>query len=699
MSWHGIGFVSASTQPGGPGNTRALQTLKPSPQWTGVAGSGFTTIPNDPVRTTAKPALRLITPPFQWFTDMLEVGVIAAANDGGSLYNTLGVASIAFHYEGNSVVVDEPRWQTIQTRRGMRTYFGWWVRLKKPANTAGHGHLYIEASPRNPAMQKRVIGPYMFSPQTALFDAELTIAPSQVQITGQRYQSLTAAIAWCKSGGKVNPLLTIAEPGTYNFGTSAGESYTNPGYINVTASVPGVVLGRSAPASSGASNLLNDRSKLHLFGQNLTLDFKNCVIFEQSASSPAAVAQYSHWLDGVTMTSSDALGTDSDFAGSGVPRSVLTARLISGQPWLTEVEVSALHNSMIGAQLIRGCNAEDLGADVANSSACIVQSRFRGNDNSFWNDDRPAFDVHYSGPESSATLARSGNVLGGNGGVWTCVIGSTSYTFNTGRLAYFSPADGRYFADLVAWLNTLPGITATLRIAPFDRVASSGSLPGFVGQGFGATNIKSAPLTVVSNLDIHADFYQHPAGGNLENTIIAFNQVLDYAAQLVFLSPPNPAPRDERDVMIFGNIFHQKDGVIGASQWGRPNLPMTASHVVFAHNTFANQPLWLRNEGGGLSADAHCLVANTTHPTVSVLGTSPVPNLTITGLHLHAGAAVPGGAVSVTIGGDDVSLFADSDAFDFTPTGALGSNLKPAALPFDLNRAGLPAQTPAGALK
>lgn len=700
MSWHGIGHISGHFQPipSASGPAEPLPLVTPSAQWTGSPGSGFATTPSDPVRTTAKPALRLITPPFQWFTDTLEVGVIAAANDSGSLFSSLGIESVAFHFEGNSVIVDAPRWQTIQTQRGPRTYFGWWARLKKPASLAGHAHLYVEATARDTTMQKRVIGPYTFSPQAALNDAELTIAPSQPQVAGTRYQSLTAAIAWCKANGMVNPLLTIAEPGTYNFGTSAGELYTNPGYINVTASVPGVVLGRTVP-SSGASNLLNDRSKLHLFGQNLTLDFKNCVILEQSASSPASVGQLAHWLDGVTVTTSEPLGADSDWAGSGVPRSVLTSQLLLSQPWLTEVEVSGLHNSMIGAQLIRGCNAEDLGADVANSSACVLQSRFAGNDNSFWTDDRPAFEVHYSGPEASATLARSGNVLGGNGGVWSCVIGATTYTFNTGRLAYFSPADGRYFADLVAWLNTLPDITATLLVQPFDRVASSGSLPGLVGQGFGATDIKTAPLTVVSNLDVHADFYQHQAGGVLENAIIAFNQVLDYSAQIIFLSPPNPAPRDERDVLIFGNIFHQKPSIFAASQWGRPNLPLSASHVVFAHNTFANQPLWIRNEGGGLSADNYCLVANTTLPSFSVVGPSPVPNLSIAGLHLHTGGTVPNGSGNVTIGGDEVSLFADFAANDFAPRGELLSNLKTAALPFDLTRTAYAPIAPAGALQ
>ncbi len=706
MNWHGIGFISQSVRTLGP-LVQPPPNLFPSTNWTGTPGSGFGALPIDPVRTTAKPALRLITPPFQWFTDSLDVGVMAAASDGGSLFNTLGIKSVKFHFEGTEVVVSEPSWHPIATQRGMRTYFGWWVRLRKPRGKAGHGHLYVEATARDATMQNRVIGPFPFSPQGALYDSELTIAPSKTQVAGQRYQTLSAAIAWAKANGRINPLLTIAEPGTYNFGTSTGELYSNPGYVNVTASVPGVVLGRTQGEfnPTGASNLLNDRCKLHIFGDDITLDFRYCLVFELSAASPAVAALTPHWLDGVTVTSTEPLGSNADYAGSGVPRSVLTSGMMVGGPYFTEVGLAGLHNAMIGAKLIRGCIVEDIGADVANSSALILQSRFAHSDNSFWIDDRPAFSVVYSGAEATATISRSGNVLGSNGGIWTVKLGASTYTRDTGRPAFFATAQSRYFSDLVSWLNTLPGVSAALSIEPFDRVASSGSLPGLVGQGFGAQNIKNNPLTIVSHLDIHGDFYQHQAGGNLENSIIAFNQVLDFDAQILFLSPPSPAPRSEMDVMIFGNIFHSPGGdggdpvaLVGGSQWGRPNLPMPASHVVIAHNTWVNQQFLIRNEGGGLAADAYCTMRNNVIDNLSVIG-GAVANLTINGLHLSAdGAVIPAGATNVSFDGDAQNLFADEATFDFSPSGALLANTRTAALPYDFNRAPFDANAPMGAL-
>nr|WP_298925247.1 hypothetical protein [uncultured Erythrobacter sp.] len=702
--WLGMGIASDGFAPllEVDPNADAPPSLTPSADWTGLAGSGFASVPVDSARTTAKPALRLITPPFQWFTDTIDVGVMAAANDGGTLRDTLGVDGVTFHYEGATATVDAPKWHSIETERGTKIYYGWWVRLKKPIGIVGHGHLYVEAAPRDATMQSRVIGPYTFSPQDTLHDIELPIAPSQPFVAGESYPALTGAINYCKANGFKNPKLTITEAGTYNFGTGAGELYTNEGYVTVEASVPGVVIGRTAAASSGATNMLNDRSKIRFKGSNLTLDFRYCLILEQSASNPTSVAELSHWFDGVNITTSDPEGVNSDFNDNGAPRSVLTARLINGQSWFTEAEVDGLHNAMIGAQLIRGCNAEYLGADVSNSAKCIVQSRFFDNDNTFWNDDRPAFDVQYTGSEPTATIARTGGVLGTSGGVWFVNVNGTVSTFNSGRAAFFTGGDGRFFSDLVAWLNTLPDITATLRIAPFDRVASSGSLAGLVGQGFGATDIKTAPLEVVSNCDIHADFYQHPAGGDLDNVLIAFNEVVDYAAQILFLSPPNPAPRDERDVLIFGNIFEDKSALaaenIGGSQWGRSNLPLSASHVVITHNSFVNQQLLIRNEGGGLNADSYCLLKNNSLPELDILGTSPVPNLTIDGLHLQVGGSAPVGATNVTIGGDETTLFADAANYDFAPAGELLANPVTAALPVDRHRKVLAANGQNGAL-
>ena len=68
-------------------NEAFVQNLEPSAGWNGTAATGFGgaygAVPTDPTRTTAKPALRLLVPPGQRFTDTLVVGVAAAANNAG----------------------------------------------------------------------------------------------------------------------------------------------------------------------------------------------------------------------------------------------------------------------------------------------------------------------------------------------------------------------------------------------------------------------------------------------------------------------------------------------------------------------------------------------------------------------------------------------------------------------------------------
>ncbi|MFM2371329.1 MAG: hypothetical protein RIS85_1052 [Pseudomonadota bacterium] len=77
--------------------------LAPSVLWTGAAGSGFTNVPADPPRTTAKPAIRPIVAPFQWYTKELLIGVYAAANNGGTLIDDMGIETVIVHCEGTRV--------------------------------------------------------------------------------------------------------------------------------------------------------------------------------------------------------------------------------------------------------------------------------------------------------------------------------------------------------------------------------------------------------------------------------------------------------------------------------------------------------------------------------------------------------------------------------------------------------------------
>jgi hypothetical protein len=704
--------------------------IEPSAAWTGTAGSGFASTPTDPARTTAKPALRLLVPPFQYFTDTLDVGVIAMANDGGTLRPNFGIDNVRFLFEGNEVTVTDPGFHTIQTARGPRSYFGWWVRLKKPAGTSGQAHLYIEATARDSSMQKRVIGPYLFSPNNVLYTHSVEVAPSLSEIPGQRYQTLNAAATWLNQQAAPNPLITITEAGFYELtvGNANGQGlqnrYSLPGRLNITASVPGVVIGRSNYTHDAAALIDDGRFKLHLFGPNLTLDYRYVLwVNGPSTSTDTGTAA---WLDGVDMISTAPLGSMELWRGTVKPNGLGSARQGA---WFTEVVATDITSFGNGANLIRGCDLDRVAYDIFPNSRCCVNNIVRNHLSSPLSDEIDAFTVQYTGPEASATLTRTGGEGSSNGGVWIVNIGGTQYTFDTGRTegssAYY-PGDpnyppvyngadgmgGYWFSDVVNWLNTLPGITATLLLDendPFQkRQASSGSLPGLSSAGFTNQDIKSAPLTVISLFNKHNDFYQH-SFGTLENVIIAFNLAESINAQALFFSPSGVSggvQGKEFDFFAVGNALGLSTTITPwfnpnnyYSQFGRGSpYGMAASHVVIAHNTLPNQGFYIRTEGiqFGSTVDAYCMIKNNVFRTL-IYAAGPFPGLTIDGLHIHGGNPAPQGVTNVIIGGNENTLFVDFANKNFRPAGLLAQNGFPPVLPHDIEGAAFPQFAALGA--
>ncbi|GAB4478160.1 MAG: hypothetical protein OHK0018_09130 [Erythrobacter tepidarius] len=699
----------------------AIPTLTPSPQWNGTAGSGFggsnPAAPVDPVRTLAKPALRLLTPPNQWFTDTLDVGVIAAADDNGSLENCLGVREVRFYYEGNVVSVSEPRWNTIATERGARSYYGWWVRLKKPASTAGTAQLYIEATANDSTFQKRVIGPFLYSPQNVLHDVEITIDPDLSEIAGERYQSIPNAIPFVVNGNYQNPRFTIAKAGRYTTGFGPISAvpinrWDITGRFTVEASVPGVILGNTS-YTNDANTLMNPQRTFWRFkGTNITFDAQYGTSMSTNINY-APGSSGSHWADGINITNLSPLGKRELIRGGqwnagGMPVNT----------WYTECEITKLNQPVVNASLVRGCYVGDSQSDIASNAVCIVSSEFEGSDQNDLNTDRPAFTMVYTGPESVATAARSGGNYssGAGGGVWTVTIGATVYTFDhgNGSEAYYTGAsgDGYWTSDVVDWLNTLPGVTATLDpgFVAQDRVAACLSLPGLAGQGFGATSFKDTPLQIVWNANSHGDWYQHTRD-NLENVIIAFNKAWELTCQIYYLAPPALDPglggvSNERDILMFGNLTANIRTQTGSenpefllSQFGRR---CDYSHVVWMHNTMPNQG-WLFDSRilNGVRTETRFL-NNVVFKNNLLRGISyragPLPNITIeNNLVWAANANIPGGVMNLAFGGLD-TLVEDFPNGDFAPTvpvKALGFTRRLAS---DLNRDAMPDPVAPGAL-
>jgi hypothetical protein len=652
--------------------------ISASAGFNGTAGTGFGgaygAVPTDPTRTTAKPACRLLTPPNQYFSESLLVGVMAIANNGGSLLDNLGLEKVICHFEGSTVDITRPTFQTFNDANGNPvTYLGWWCWLQH-GGTNGHGNVYFEAVPKDATMQQRVMGPYQFSPQAAIHDREFEVAATPAEITGVRYKTLGGVKFYLDSlAAGVRPQnarITITESGTYQWLTFGG-TITPQGYMTVEATVPVTIRGNPA------TGLLRSRyDGLHFKGKNITVDLAgmDSIHHENTARS--------HWLDGITLTDSNgryAMINKSTKNQTGGAR---------GSPWMTECDISAIFNAGGGANLIRGCDLHDGANDVMSDARCCVDSRVWNWSGVDYTTPRAAMTVTYSGAGATATLSLSGNNNTNNRVVTARVDGVSVGTFTISSTTLGATYD---VADVVAWINTLPDWSATLLD---DTVRASFLIHTPSGiHGFNNISVKPGPTTFSTAIDLHVDFAQFIATN--ENAIFLNTVVWNIDAQNIYPGTTTGM----RDTFYVNCAFH-----LGAAGTGLVSqLSSASSHVVVAHCTLANQSLNMRTDFTDwrkFNPDAYCLVANNVMSAILWSGT-PDTDLVITGNHTHGfdiHSTVPSGAVNHSTGGDGSTLFADMAAGDFTPAGALLANLKAPIVKYDRNRVLRGATAATGAL-
>ncbi|MEL7444648.1 MAG: hypothetical protein AAGK02_02410 [Pseudomonadota bacterium] len=650
----------------------SIMRLTPSEQWDGTAGSGFTALPLDPVRTIAKPACRLIVPPNQRFTDRLTMGVMAMANNSGSMFENFGLSHVRVHFEGATLDIAAPSQRTLTDANGIeRKYVGWWVELTKPANSEGVAHLYFEAVPTNTSMQSRVIGPYSVFPSASLFDGELELAAGAIEVPGAVYNNWRSAASHIKAMAWDSARITVTEPGEYDIRTVAG-GYDPASWIVTEASTPGVIF-------KNMSGFVNDNSRMRprvanlcWRGSNLTIDF------DESVTYFVENGEYV-WLDGCNVTNRSAAGKEQLFRG-GPPN--VPQRFREGT-WFTEAICSQLHNPAHDAELVRGGTWTDTSADVFSEAKCVVFTQCHDHETYFFNTDRDALTVEYVGAASSATL-ESQDI--GNHRMFTArVDGFVEGTFTVGFededwLGIATDTDGYLVSDVVNWLNTLPNWSATL----LDDTFRGGqiSLPGEKATEFAPVDVKQAPVTFITVFDLHADWYQKRINSDSENVILAFNTVINIAAQNIFTSPSGEGIRD---FFVVGNAFYNRldDTPNTASSQQKSQIgEADFSHYVWAHNTMASQEIVL--DADNAIFDQHCLIANNAVNAIRWRDDVPDTALTISNNHIVEGETAPPGSFGTSIGGNPTTLFADAPNGDFTPQGALLNAQTPATTAYDL---------------
>lgn len=683
----GFGFGSrrSASQYALLGQSRGPELVFPSPQWTGIAGTGFASSPApvDPVRSTAKPVCRLLTPPNQYFTQELVVGVIALANDRGTLVTTLGLQKVLLHYEGTVHEITAPSFHVLEDANGKpRKYFGWWAVLGHNGLN-GHASFYFEAIPRDPTMQRRVIGPYQASPRAARYDGQVTVTPSLPVVAGSRFQTLTAAMDYCRTAGFNNPLITITEnspAGKYDL-AAGGAVYTPQGYFNIKATVP-IVIGKLAYTNDAGTVFRPRIDGLHFIGSNITIDMRWIgQIYHEVPTGRQ------HWLDGCTIT--DSGGNYYLVRKAGKP----TLSIARDNPWFTECTIGPVSDACVNAALVRGCVLDGGARDAMTDVACSVDTVVRNWGSWPWRNPIPSLTVRYIGTGATATLALSGGNSGSSRTFTAKVNGATVGTFTVlNSEAAFLAGTNYNVSNVVNWLNTLPGWTATLLDDTRYAVALglTNGAPAFTDR-----DVKTAALTLVTSIDYHSDVFQ--MGLSLFENAVQWGSVSINGDVQSIISGNTAGLRD----MAYVNCAFHNDpageiALAGAtSQFNGP-----WSHLVVAHCSWATQNLTMRTDLSGASkfdADAYCAVINCTMPRFN-WDAGPDPDLTVRNNHLQNGATVPSGSQGTTVGGTAASLFVNAGSGDFTPQGELMNALRPPVLQFDKRGFRRTAASPVGAI-
>ncbi|MBH5321250.1 hypothetical protein [Aurantiacibacter sediminis] len=676
MAGFGFGFGSGARQRGFVGGEQ-LPALEPSAAWTGVAGSGFTSTPADPVRNTAKPVMRALVPPNQYFTDSQLIGVMAAANNQGTLLDNLGLRKVVVHCEGETVDIAAPSVQTFERYDGtIYRMLGWWAKLRKPAGRAGHANVYFEAVPQDPTMQSRVIGPMQFSPVDILHDWTATIASDG---SGD-FANVLEAVQAAKAANAQNPLCTFTQSGTYDISGGA-PNYTGAGYLTF-ACADGVSVDFAKPGYTTdlAMQMRTRFDGLWFRGRSFTFDFAYVseLYHEAQVISPFASGR-SHVFEGVRFTRSltpDALIRKA-LPGGGVAWSV------RGSPWFLECDIHKMQDPAMAASLFRGCTFRDGFHDVAYGAACMVGCTVEGWSSEAYRNPIPALQVQYNGAATAATVSLSG--INGAGSRTLTIkedgVATASLTVEASEAAYI--ADANYSVqNVVDWLSAQPGWSAMLNDnSRYAAVLTDGS------AGYGAftdLDAKAAPLQLFTAFDLHTDFYQKDAFNLAENVIIYGNSGVGIDAQMLMIG--GNATRDwlfaNNALDIAGATLDNPGGVTLRSQFSKPH-----SHVIFAHNSYPRQQLWLRTGGAsirGYDPDVYCLVANNALADLQWDIGGADADVTIADNHLHAGA-IGTGDLGEAKSGDAASLFADHAGGDFAPAGDLVSIPATPSLPFDLS--------------
>ena len=650
--------------------------LWPDKNWTGEPGTGFLITPTDPTRTTAKPAVHLLTAPNQRFTNSHQVSVMAYANANGTLIG--GIDRLRFHLEGNTLDVVEPTLRTF-TRSDGSTYLAvpYSVNIARPSGgPVGDMHLYIEAIPADATMQSRVLGPYLYSFAATPYALQLEIAATPDEITGVRYKTLEAALNYIRTSSTVSALITFTESATVAPYTATVAYAGAESWITITHA-PGVTVTFAKSTFSTVDPSFRMRvNLLHFKGRGMVFDWRNVSHFRLETDDR-------YWLDDVTFTNSDPAAALGRTLWAKGPRPL--PYLFTEPCYFTDVHCDWAYGALDQAELARGVTVDMAVNDLANRAKAVVHCTVESADNTAWWNDYPdpVMSITYdtaSGDGAAATVEAPGE--NNEDKVFTFKVdGATVGTFT--MLNNWAEYEGSQYnvSDLVDYINgTLAGIDPGFSAELFDdsRKGSWLGLLGGNGKGFTAQDLTDVTFNLYAEFDLHTDFIQFGDNNDHENTIIAHNVVKNWDGQIIWFGGFDETVGN--DIAVVSCVFQSA----GGGHLSHVNS-RTMSHVMVAHNTWIDQVFGM---GGDATWGAYSLIANNTAPgMLGAVGDGVVVknnHVESGGERFNSGRRITGG-INDSIGGTAATNFVDAAGGDFTPAGALLLNGKAPAVAFDAN--------------
>lgn len=653
----GAGTAAEAVEVGPVGAAPPITAIQPNATYDGTPGSGSAP-PTDPVRVHAKAICRIFTASKQRVTGTFTLKIAARAFGGIDKVRLSGdcvTTDIAAMDLRTTVDVNGASWPEVF----------YWADFDIPAFVAAGGtegtraaNIYVEVFPTaSSIVQRRVMGPFVFYPEATATDGTYNIG------SGQTYATLKLAVAAAKAATKKAPEFVFHT--TANYEAENETVYTGGKGFAVLRSVPGVtatILRASAmtPGSPSSWPWTLGWDGVEFRGSGIVLDFRNFtrIVFD---TLPAL-------FNGCTYTNS--IGSAQSLYFNKGPQIGTGPTTASYWQYVT---FSHGPPPTQGQLYVLGHRATDTYADIYSHTPAQYGNHDTDSTAVSLRTQIPSMTVRYSG-SGAGTIAKTG----GNGG-GSLVLDDGNHS---GAPLTISLGDENTVAveasAVVSTINARSGWNATL----LDTTRAARFL---IGSGFGdangfpATDAKTATLTLVTMVDIHADYFQ--TYGGMEN-VIMWNTIFDGDSDVSSVLMLDGRDTGGNHDMSFLNAawFPVQSG--GMTVGGAGD-----QHILFEHistNCFFGP-------AGGVpdtttSISTNCLVGGFGNAAPVI----PSPVIEYVVYCTPNGASDPTGSnyshltsLGVVPPHTANEVMSDVATGDFSPIGALLSNLAPAVFPWD----------------